>query len=465
MRLSWNRLSWFLLLAAVALSTRLGVWYAHHERPHSYLDADTISYLEPGRKLLGDGTFPSFMRTPVYPLFLGLLDHVAPDSPRTWALIQVMISWGIISAVGYLAGRVFGGSAAIGAMLFLAADWTSAIAANLLMSETLFAFLLLICLTGVWYAWQRIDTPVRVYVLVGLPFGVLTLCRPIGVLLFVVVGGWFLATRQQRTTIGLVGLVAFCMAACAAPAAWVVRNRLHTGEYFLSTIVATNLYEYRAAWNVARLNNGPFDEVKASFESRVRDQREQAGMNPGQLAKWEMTEGLEILSEHPLLTLRQGFDGFLKMYLGISISGINSMASHLQQHGMADTKSLLSSGGQQFVDRAFPWWITAIKVWAVVFLLVLYTAVFWACGSAFGKERPVEQRQFTWLLVLVVAYFTFFSVGAETYSRFRVPIAPLLCMLAGVGCGELGRLLRCKPTVSNSMAPADAVSSCGRIDE
>jgi len=43
------------------------------------------------------------------------------------------------------------------------------------------------------------------------------------------------------------------------------------------------------------------------------------------------------------------------------------------------------------------------------------------------------------LLMLTVTYFVMMSLGAEAYSRFRVPFLPLYAMLAGGGAAELAR--------------------------
>jgi hypothetical protein len=42
-------------------------------------------------------------------------------------------------------------------------------------------------------------------------------------------------------------------------------------------------------------------------------------------------------------------------------------------------------------------------------------------------------------MLLTVLYFVVMSLGAEAYSRFRVPILPLYAMLAGGGAAALAR--------------------------
>ena len=41
------------------------------------------------------------------------------------------------------------------------------------------------------------------------------------------------------------------------------------------------------------------------------------------------------------------------------------------------------------------------------------------------------------IAVLVIAYMIGMSLGAEAYSRFRVPVLPLYAMLAGGGAAAL----------------------------
>ena len=78
-----------------------------------------------------------------------------------------------------------------------------------------------------------------------------------------------------------------------------------------------------------------------------------------------------------------------------------------------------------------PFWITGVKIWALFYLALLYLGVLVAIVAFFrGQGRA---REFFVLLVVVVGYFTLLSIGAETYSRFRVPMGPTLSVLAGSG--------------------------------
>ena len=44
-----------------------------------------------------------------------------------------------------------------------------------------------------------------------------------------------------------------------------------------------------------------------------------------------------------------------------------------------------------------------------------------------------RDRAFTWLVLLVVVYMFGMALGAEAYSRFRVPVITLYAILCGGG--------------------------------
>ncbi len=113
-----HRIPVFLLLG-LALTVRLAVWYAYLQHPDAFVQPDTVTYLAPGERLLEDGAFPSFARTPIYPVFLAAVSKVVSSNPAVIALVQIIVSLATVALMFYVAGAAFGMSAAIVALLFM----------------------------------------------------------------------------------------------------------------------------------------------------------------------------------------------------------------------------------------------------------------------------------------------------------------------------------------------------------
>ena len=124
------------------------------------------------------------------------------------------------------------------------------------------------------------------------------------------------------------------------------------------------------------------------------------------------------------------------MYIGISNAGINALIPKAENQPLnfgesfndTEKKDLGKLVRQTFKGQ--PFWITAIKGWTILHLRLLYYG--FVLLIPFIRDKQKNHAVF-WLLVIIVGYFTLFSIGAETTSRFRVPIVPMLSILSGIG--------------------------------
>ena len=405
-------------------------------------------------QLLVEGSFSSFSRTPIYPLFLAVASKTLSPNPALLALVQIAVSLVTMSLIGSLCLRLFDFRTALLALIFMALDLTSAISANHLLSETLFTLLLYACLVGLPYFHNRHRSDRSSLIgisLIGIGFSLLALCRPIALLLFVVIAFWLYVTLRNRRSHVLAIVLCFCACSMLLPLSWVIRNHAHTGTYFFSTTSATNIFEYRAAWNVSRVSNRSFAAVRDEFRQRADLEKKNANLNEGELARWKQSEGIKILKDGPLLTLRQGFDGLIKMYWGISTAGIDEFRRTSEQNDLKDSGSLIIQRLRDLDGKDAALWIAGIKLWAILYLVLLYFGVAFVVVEIVRRRFSTEQRHVLWLMWMVIAYFTFFSVGAEAYSRFRVPVAPALSVLGASGWAAL--LLRSCPKTTLQLCP------------
>lgn len=449
---AWRAAAWRIAAAVVlGLLLRLAIWGAWADRPQEYERPDTNTYWRPGVALLREGHFPSVVRTPVYPLFLAALSEGAGLGRRGIAAVQIVLGAAAAWLVFLTLRRRVGERAAWWALGFAGLDLTSAIACNHLLSETLFTVLLTGALAMlVWTPGGRVG--VWGAAGAGLLLGLASLCRPIGVFLFVPLAGWLLwAAWHGGPRRAALWAAVFSICAMALPAGWVARNYANTGRAFFSTISAINLYEYRAAWTRARVEGRAYGEVAAEHYAH-RLALEKQGQGEAGAAARIRAEALGILLRHPATTLRQGLQGLVKMYGGISNAAIDTLAPGGAEPG-SGFRDALNEPGQMtpghMARRAVsgaPWWVLMVKLGALAWLGAAYlgcasVGVAWLRRRASGAAAGISY-ELAVLALIVLGYFTLLSIGAETNSRFRVPVSPILWALAGAGWAALWPMRR-----------------------
>jgi hypothetical protein len=69
----------------------------------------------------------------------------------------------------------------------------------------------------------------------------------------------------------------------------------------------------------------------------------------------------------------------------------------------------------------------------VALLVLVYAACLWGGWrlAVSGQGRSLA------LLLCFIGYFALVSAAPESYARFRVPVMPCFCLLAGVGLDAL----------------------------
>ena len=163
-----------------------------------------------------------------------------------------------------------------------------------------------------------------------------------------------------------------------------VRNHEQTGEYFLSTISSINLYEYRAAWNIAYRNKRGFFSVQRELQSNKQELRSELGLNEAQLATHVSAEALRIIIDTPVETIIQGGRGFLNLYLGIFNSAIDDLAKNM---GITHPSVIAIS----------------IKALVICHLVAVYLGCLW-----FGLYLLRGQKDdLVKLSIMLITYFTF----------------------------------------------------------
>jgi 4-amino-4-deoxy-L-arabinose transferase-like glycosyltransferase len=359
-------------------------------------------------------------------------------------LVQIALAAATVVVAVQLAGRlgVFPAGAAL-AGLFVALEPASVFHSVLLLSETLFT----LALTGSLALIARHLYTGGGWSLAagGLLLGVATLTRPIAlflplVLFPIILAGAAPSGRWGRVQRGL----AFLLLAALLPTAWAVRNYHVGGGFTVSDIGGRVLYSHVAPTVLA--DERGITQAEAVQELRKTRPPRVPGQRAGPLDPGARAATLATLLRSPWRTSVTLAGGASRMLIDPGYTPVCTLLdlTTLAWECLPGRNTRLERG---ILARA--WARTrdmsglqqGTLILGVGVLAVTYLA------SAAGAAGLVAARRWRTLAFLVVpiAYFIVFS-AIPADSRFRVPIVPLLAILAGFGWdwvrAETGGVLR-----------------------
>jgi dolichyl-phosphate-mannose-protein mannosyltransferase len=365
---------------------------------------------------------PNVARTPMYPLFLAGLICLGGDRLGLFLLAQCLLGALVCVLTAVFAARWLRPMASLLAGLLVAIDPNSILRCSDLRTETLFTLLLLAgaCLIA-WRpnrSWSWFAT--------GLLWSLAALTRPIAVWIWLVALLILLMYRlssplrhpESRRTTGsrrIAGLVEgsrrsvclfiiFLIGFLPLEGVWAARNHTLTGRCFISTISTYNLLMYRAAGIKAAREGSTLEEVQQKFLAEYGDiqfveNRERFNQS---LRDYQQVAS-QILISAPLVLAKQAVIGCAKLLFG---PGTRALDNSLSQ-----------------TEPSARWWP---PIYSAILMVVILL-------SLFGVRRLGSEALVPALLLL---YFVVLASGPESNSRFRVPITPLLAVLAVAGvCG------------------------------
>jgi 4-amino-4-deoxy-L-arabinose transferase-like glycosyltransferase len=388
-----------------------------------FSSGDTVTYLAPVDSLLrGEyrvGGEAEVFRPPGYPLLLSAAVRLGDVELFTIAF-QLLLSAGTGYFVYKLAALLFD-STRVGllAALLYALEPLSIVFTVKLLSETLFTFFLVLGLYLLALHARGSGTAP----LLG-PAAAFSACvyvRAIGYYLPVVGFVFLLLGPEWRfTRLRALRAAAFLGACAVLIGAWQVRNEVMAGYPKFSSSEDLNLWLGSLAV-VAHEKNADVLETIADAGGGPVGYWER---HPEQL-QWPMRErvahlkkeGLENISRRPLL--------YLKMHLA-------GCVNTLVNPGARTALQLLVPGA----GPGTPGWRPLTVLLGLLLVVTYVLAAVGVVGALPGKAWAVA------LLVGTAAYFALLSGGFIGTSRYRTPIMPIVCMLAGLGIANRLRTAR-----------------------
>jgi 4-amino-4-deoxy-L-arabinose transferase-like glycosyltransferase len=412
-----DRVAWSLVVMAIGF--RLALFgFCAGDPDRSLLDSDSAEYLRIARNLAEGHGFtqsegppytPDVRRTPVYPTIVAAVSAMPHAGVRAAVIAGILAAAATVIVQIELTRILFGPVAARAAGLLLGLDLTSAAYATQLLTEMVFTLLLTGSLLALVDA--RRSTGPRA-VAAGTLAGLAALCRPIALLFPVVLlpacvwpesGG---RSRKTSTIHAAVRFVIVVAISTVLVSIWAFRNQRVSGATTISSVAATNIYLHRAAYVAARQEHRRVEDVRAEWERELSERS--AGWTTEERLDWMQQHGCALILANPLDYVVVFGQGLLRML-------------------RPDADILPRVLGISTASRA--WAVIVTVAW--IQLLVVYALA--AYGTAIVWRRS---RLLAAVPIAVLAYFVLVG-GPEMYPRFRVPLMPVICMLAGAAMYSL----------------------------
>ena len=422
-------------ILVVAFLFRVGMLALLVHHPERAYRRDSGGYERPALNLLAGNGFsqevappftPDVRRTPLSPLFIAAIYGLIGPNAMAVVGAQVLVGTLTVALTCAMGWRLLPVGEAKAGGLLMALSLGPAVYCAFLLTETLFTALLLIVMYSLLYYWRG----GRVWTLLagGIVVGMCILCRPIALFypLFVVPLIW--ALTRGRWVRKLFASLAFLGVSGVVIAPWLVRNYRVVGTPVLSSIADYNLLFYNAVALEADIRGEPEAVVRADMLREVEGELRSIGADEGTRLAVYRRRGLEIILSHPLryavVHLRQDLNSLLPNTTELlELAGLTE--------GGKGTLSVLNRYGPVAAVRHYfagREWALPVLIFTAALLLLTYV------GGLAGVVTLARRGEWLTLLLLLWPVVYFLAVpGAPSHPRFRVPVMPYICLLAGVG--------------------------------
>lgn len=412
---------------------------------------DTSGYVGPATELLAAGRFqsqghPEILRTPGYSLLLipgifsGRVEAVTVVLQIACSCLTVFLVW---KTAPLLTDRP---GAGLAAGLLYAFEPLSVIYASKLLSETLFTALLALFL----YLLLRYlrDGATLVLAGAGVALSAAVYVRPVGYLLPALVAAVLLTRWWRGREAGrrmLWQALLFLGLCVSALGAWQARNAVVAEYRGFAAVSAVNAYFYYGAAVLAAADGVPYYEMQERLGYRddevyVARHPEQRGWSQAERYRFLGREGTRLMLGHPLLCARICLQGLVRVILDPGGVELLRLFRHYPESGgmlgaIVD-RGLLRAVADAVERYPAVWWVTLATGVPLGVCLVL------AAAAILGPDRPWGAPLIC--LLGCAGYLLLASAGPLALDRFRHPVMPILCLLAGHAAPPAVAALRCR---------------------
>jgi 4-amino-4-deoxy-L-arabinose transferase-like glycosyltransferase len=373
---------------------------------------------------------PDADRTPGYPLFLAAVFLLSGPSVVAVSVVQSLFHGLSGLLVARLGERLFGSiRIGVAAALLWAAAPIPAIFCGILLTETLFTpvFLLTLLLLT--------EPSLRRAALAGAALGAGILIRPIALLLWPALMPVFFFGTPWRRALAHSAVFSVVLAAVVSP--WPIRNAAVFGKPALSAVQGVNILYNTASGYIARRDGLTLQEARAATEQLYAEYLQETGLQPNtpiEESDAESALAMRILRADPIrgawFNALDSLNGFRPgaSYMFIFLSPDTLEADDLMEGELSPAVS--------HMDRP--------EILLTILLLTAFYGLLFLLAAA-GIALLFRKRNGKALaLLLLPSLILIYLPGISSNARFRIPIEPLMCLLAVAAVAGIFPLLSAK---------------------
>jgi Dolichyl-phosphate-mannose-protein mannosyltransferase len=419
---SENVKQWIYGILILSLLIRLLVVFItiHYHQDSIILMPDSSSYTNSAEALLRTGHFtvspdnpePQVARTPGYPVFLALVIWLfGKDYHFSLTIIQVLINFITIAVATYIANELWDLKTAMFVTSLLFFDILSLIYSQNLLSETLFTFFLIVSILPIVKGVKNNNWGYINSLLSGTLIALTTLIRPITlhmIILLIPIYFYVIKTIVSSWRKSLLYTIIYLIPWIVLIQGWQVRNYMVAGTSDFATVKYKKLW-VSGAGILAKIKHIPLDEAMLEI---IDNRKGYKSINLND-AKWYASKGIRLVREHPIIFFQTSFEGMVATIIGPGIGTI-----------------------KVWIPKKEIW--GALGIFSILFIIISYTG---GLTWVWHIRHETGMMQAHIVILTVISYFIMLSAWPDCYSRYRVPIIPLLSLYGGRGLFILFRIV------------------------
>ncbi|MCE3279522.1 MAG: rane protein of unknown function [Bacteroidetes bacterium] len=368
---------------------------------------------------------PDYYRTPLYPFFIIMSESIGTEG------ISIILAQVILAVLTcYFTFKI---SIAITASRYIscvsafiiAIDIPSIVMNTLVLTETLFTFVLIVS-TYTFIRFVQTKNLKQLF-LSALFCGAAILCRPIGFFIPFLFSFFLLISERKQFHKIIRPLLIFSVTVFLTISPWLIRNKVTFDHYFLSVIREHNMQNYQAAAVYAKLHNRSLPESQSILRWKTfKAFKGDANKQPYEYAKFIERDAINIALENPGILLehllKQNFYFFIKpcrAYIDIQLGNWGTNYNTIPKD-YPIFKYLFEHNSKLTIT---------LVIFQLILLAVLYLAILF--GAVYLKQGG---KMFYFLLLLHLVFcFANLTMPSIAESRFRVPVMPYIAILSASG--------------------------------
>jgi hypothetical protein len=419
--------------------------------PSIFLGQDSDTYIELAKALAFKFQFatdgPEIFRTPGYPVFLIpglLLNHLILVA----ILLQIAVSCLTVYVIFQIGRVVFESqrTASFAAFLY-AIEPQSVLYSSKILAETVFTGLVAGFLALMFSYMRKRDF--RSLLVASFFLSAAVYVRPIAFYLPVIVSFLIFATAalgNSARSSALPGVV-FLTICAVSIGIWNLRNGHSAGYFGFSSVSDYNLYFYQAASVLAVERGVPYYSIREQLGAEnpsvyFENHPEQRQWTRGEVSSYQRREGLRVLFRNPFQYAVIHLKGMLRMLLDPGVEYLKMFGMYPRSGGLLGR--IIDQGLIQTVillrrESPFVFWSSGLLCVVLTFYWLTALLGVWLVWRSHKAD--------TAFILTVVLYFLILSGGPNSLERFRHPVMPVVCLLAGCALARIvNRIKSGKPT-------------------